>query len=80
MAGFGYSKGTANMDMLGNYTVGFVDNTNISLNDPISIEQTYTGTHGVVGIRFSFFVLKTFVQYTIQEYNTLNFGVSFSFR
>ena len=80
MAGFGYSKGTANMDMLGNYTVGLVNNTNTSLKDPISIEQTYTGTHAVAGIRFSFFMLKTFVQYTIQEYNTVNFGVSFSFR
>ena len=80
MAGFGYSKGTANMDMLGNYTVGLVDNTNLSLKDPISIEQTYTGTHAVAGVRFSFFMLKTFVQYTIQEYNTVNFGVSFSFR
>lgn len=80
MAGFGYTKGTANMDMLGNYTVGYANGTNISLKDPISIEQTYTGTHAVAGVRFSFFMLRTFIQYTIQEYNTVNFGVSFSFR
>ena len=76
VAGIGFGKGDVTMLMLGNYA-----SINPSLpKDPIHIENTYTGSHAMVGLRANLLFLKIFANYTLQEYNTLNAGVSFSFR
>ena len=48
--------------------------------DPLSSEKTYTGTHAMIGARANLLFLKIFANYTLQEFNTLNVGVSVSFR
>lgn len=80
VGGFGYSKGDAAMAMLGNYEVSFADATTETFKDPLKSENTYKGTHATVGLRANLLFLKIFANYTLQEFNTLNAGVSFSFR
>ncbi|NCG04514.1 MAG: hypothetical protein GWO82_04190 [Bacteroidetes bacterium] len=80
VGGFGYGKGDVNFDMLGDYTISLVDGTSKSLNNPISFENSYTGTNAMIGVRANLAFIKLFANYTLQEFNTLNAGVSFSFR
>jgi hypothetical protein len=80
VGGFGYGKGDASMQMLGNYEISLADMTTRSLKDPLKSENTYTGTHALIGLRANLLFLKIFANYTLQEFNTLNAGVSFSFR
>lgn len=76
VGGIGYGKGDVTMLMLGNYTS---INPNLP-KDPININNTYTGSHAMIGLRANLLFLKLFANYTLQEFNTLNAGVSFSFR
>jgi hypothetical protein len=76
VGGFGYGKGDVTFAMLGDYSS---INPNIP-KDPLRSEQSYTGTHAVIGLRANLLFLKLFANYTIQEFNTLNFGLSVSFR
>lgn len=76
VGGFGYGKGDVTFAMLGDYSS---INPNIP-KDPLKSEQSYTGTHAVIGLRANLLFLKLFANYTIQEFNTLNFGLSVSFR
>ena len=80
VGGFGYGKGDVNFDMLGDYTISLADGTSKSLNNPISFENSYTGTNAMIGVRANLAFIKLFANYTLQEFNTLNAGVSFSFR
>lgn len=76
VGGFGYGKGDASMKMLGDYSDKFPGTPK----DPLKSENTYTGTHALIGLRANLLFLKIFANYTLQEFNTLNAGVSFSFR
>lgn len=80
VGGFGYGKGNASMAMLGNYEVSLASSATKTLKDPLKSENTYTGTHAMVGLRANLLFLKIFANYTLQEFNSLNAGVSFSFR
>ena len=76
MAGFGYSNGDVAFNMLGDYSTIYPGTPK----DPLSSEKSYSGAHGLVGLRANLLFLKIFANYTLQEFNTLNVGVSISFR
>jgi hypothetical protein len=76
VGGLGYGKGDVTLAMLGDYSS---INPNIA-KDPLKSEQTYTGTHALIGLRANLLFLKLFANYTFQEFNTLNLGLSVSFR
>ena len=76
VGGFGYGKGDANIQLLGDYSADYPGTTK----DPINTEDTYSGTHAMVGVRANLAFIKLFANYTLQEFKTLNAGVSFSFR
>ncbi len=80
VGGFGYGKGDVAFDMLGDYTISFADGTSKTLSNPLGSESSYTGTHAMIGARVNLLFLKIFANYTLQEFNTLNAGVSVSFR
>ena len=80
VGGIGYGKGDVAFDMLGDYTITLADGTSKSLSDPLKSEKAYTGTHAMIGARVNLLFLKIFANYTLQEFNTLNVGVSISFR
>ena len=80
VGGFGYGKGNVAFDMLGDYTITLANGTSKPLSDPLSSEKAYTGTHAMIGARANLLFLKIFANYTLQEFNTLNIGVSVSFR
>ena len=80
VGGFGYGKGNVAFDMLGDYTITLANGTSKPLSDPLSSEKAYTGTHAMIGARANLLFLKIFANYTLQEFNTLNAGVSISFR
>jgi hypothetical protein len=78
--GIGYGKGDVSFAMLGDYNISLLDGSTKTLTDPLSSDQAYTGTHALIGLRANLLFLKLFANYTIQEFNTLNLGVSVSFR
>ena len=80
MGGFGYGKGDAAFDMLGDYTISLADGTSKTRSNPLSSDKSYTGTHAMIGARANLLFLKIFANYTLQEFNTLNVGVSVNFR
>lgn len=80
VGGFGYGKGDTVFNMLGDYTIPLADGTSKILSDPLKSEKEYTGTHAMIGARANLFFLKIFANYTLHEFNTLNVGVSLSFR
>ncbi len=80
VGGYGYGKGDASMQMLGNYNITLADGTTKTLTDPLKSQNTYTGTHAMLGLRANVLFLRIFANYTFQEFNTLNLGASISFR
>lgn len=80
MGGLGYGRGNAAFNMLGSYDIQLANATTKTLKDPLSSENTYTGMHAMIGARANLLFLKIFANYTLQEFNTLNLGVSFNFR
>ena len=80
VGGIGYGKGNVAFDMLGDYTITLANGTSKPLSDPLKSEKAYTGTHAMIGARANLLFLKIFANYTLQEFNTLNAGVSISFR
>ena len=80
VGGFGYGKGDVAFDMLGDYTISLVDGTSKTLFNPLGSKRSYTGTHAMIGARVNLLFLKIFANYTLQGFNTLNAGVSVSFR
>ena len=80
VGGIGYGKGNVAFDMLGDYSITLDDGTQKKLTDPLKSDKDYTGTHAMIGARANLLFLKIFVNYTLQEFNTLNVGLSVSFR
>ena len=80
VGGIGYGNGNVAFDMLGDYSITLADGTQKKLTDPLKSDKDYTGTHAMIGARANLLFLKIFVNYTLQEFNTLNVGLSVSFR
>ncbi|WP_299107448.1 DUF6588 family protein [uncultured Tenacibaculum sp.] len=84
--GVGYNGGTTNLDMLGDYTLTYQTNTTPSVqvqetvSNPLSINNSAGGFNATAGARLSLGFFKIFGSYTLQEQNTLNAGMAFSFR
>lgn len=81
----GYGTGNAKLNVLGDYTATYdVDGTSeritATLKDPINQEFNAGSMRATVGTRLSLGFFKIFADYTLQEYNTVNAGIAFSFR
>jgi hypothetical protein len=81
--GFGYIGGSSSLDIAGRYELQYSDGltsyTRI-LNNPINLDYDVSGFTTTIGARLSLGIFKIFGSYTLQEYNTLNAGISFSIR
>ena len=81
--GLGYISGSSSLSLNGRYELEYQDGLvtyNRILNDPLSLDYDVSGFTTTVGARFSLGFFKIFGSYTLQEYNTANLGVAFSFR
>ncbi len=84
--GIGYSSGSSELRTSGTIT-GVYDTGLAAPNDtatrtinPVSVNFDASGFTTTVGARLSLGFFKIFGSYTLQEYNTLNAGISFGFR
>jgi len=90
--GLGYNGGKSTLDLLGNYTlyydgtvpasIGLPNNTATvtdNISNPLSIETNVNTFNATIGTRISLGFFKIFGSYTLQEYNTINAGIAFSF-
>lgn len=84
--GVGYNTGNVKLNMLGDYTLTYDTNNpaiptvSESITDPLSIKKSSGSFNTTIGARLSLGFFKIFGSYTLQEYNTLNAGIAFSFR
>ncbi len=86
-AGLGYVAGDASTTVKGNYSYNVLDNLGVqtggtvNVTDPIDIDYKLNGgVKATLGMRLNLAWFKIFADYSIQEYNTLNAGLAFSFR
>ncbi|MCD9609831.1 DUF6588 family protein [Tenacibaculum maritimum] len=82
--GIGYGAGNANININGTYDLTYNINgggTQVEVaKDPIRQKFNANSFRGTIGTRLSLGFFKIFADYTLQEYNTLNAGIAFSFR
>jgi len=88
--GLGYSAGSASVKIKGTYefdydikdTLGNVINTvNEEVTDPIDVNYKMNKQlKATLGMRLNISVFKIFADYSIQDYGTLNAGISLSFK
>lgn len=78
--GVGYSGGSSNLKMLGEYELDYISGTQIVLNDPVDLDFDASGFRTTIGARLSLGFFKIFADYTLQEYNTISAGIALSFR
>jgi Family of unknown function (DUF6588) len=85
--GIGYSGGTSELNMNGTYNLEFEtglpapNNTKQKvLTNPLNLDFKANGLRTTLGTRLSLGFFKIFVDYTVQEYNTLSTGIAFSIR
>ncbi len=86
-AGLGYVGGDASTQVKGTYTYTIQDNlgvptgSSVNIVDPIDIDYKLDkGLKATLGARLNIAWFKIFADYSIQDYNTLNAGIAFSFR
>lgn len=86
-AGLGYVAGDASTIIKGNYKYNVLDvlgnqtGNTITIIDPIDIKYKMdNGIKATIGTRLNIAWFKIFADYSIQEYNTLNAGIAFSFK
>ncbi|CAM1334890.1 DUF6588 family protein [Tenacibaculum aestuariivivum] len=86
--GLGYNGGVTKLNMKGDtdFIAKYSDNTtgktvkeNLGRN-PLSLSTNSGGFNATIGTRLSLGFFKIFGSYTLQEYNTINAGIAFSFR
>ncbi len=77
--GLGYITGTAETDLLGDYTVGF-GSLSQTVTDPFSLTENVGGVTANVGTKLKLGFFRLNVDYTIAEFNTLTAGINFGFR
>ena len=85
--GFGYNRGSSSFNMSGNYNGVFetglpTPNNTITqvLVLPSNLDFNSNGMTATIGTRLSLGFFKIYGSYALQEYNTANLGVAFSFR
>ncbi|MGS2764233.1 DUF6588 family protein [Sinomicrobium sp. M5D2P9] len=81
----GYSGGTSKLNVLGSYDVdyevaGGVYTHTQTFTDPIALKYSVGSMRAGLGARINLAFFKIFAEYTLQEYNMLTGGISFSFR
>ena len=89
-AGIGYASGNATFKVKGNYEFdfnkldqfgNFLSNESITVTNPISTKfKVDKSIKATLGMRLNIAWFKIFADYSIQEYNTINAGIAFSFR
>ena len=77
--GIGYGSGESTLKMLGDYTLRYGIRSR-TISDPINSKFNASGMRTTLGTRLSLGFFKIFGSYTLQEYNTANLGIAFSFR
>lgn len=84
--GLGFDNFKTNLDMLGQYDIR-IPGTDVgsgetvqTINDPVTLAAKHNGFRATVGARLKLAILTLHGTYTLQEYNTLNVGLGFSFR
>tara|TARA_R110002126_G_scaffold77796_1_gene193886 strand:+ start:3716 stop:4756 length:1041 start_codon:yes stop_codon:yes gene_type:complete len=85
--GFGFNSGSSSFNMSGNYTgvfdTGFpAPNATVTetLVVPSNLDFNSSGMTATIGARLSLGFFKIYGSYALQEYNTANLGIAFSFR
>ncbi|HAO15546.1 MAG TPA: hypothetical protein DDE71_08310 [Tenacibaculum sp.] len=84
--GIGYNGGDLRLNTLGNYTLNYntsingAPNVEESITDPFSIKTNSGSMNATIGARVSLGFFKLYGSYSLQEYNTINAGIAFSFR
>ena len=81
--GFGYVAGSSSLSLAGRYELQYSDGLNNFtkvLNDPLNLDYDVSGFRSTIGARLSLGFFKLYGSYTLQEFNTANLGVAFSFR
>ncbi|WP_339659205.1 DUF6588 family protein [uncultured Polaribacter sp.] len=83
--GFGYSSGSSNLKISGQYVGKFTDDTTQqtrtkTLEIPSDFNFESKGLRTTAGLRLSLGFLKIFGAYTLQEYNTFTLGAAISIR
>ncbi|OSY87255.1 hypothetical protein WH52_12400 [Tenacibaculum holothuriorum] len=86
--GVGFNTGSADLKMTGNYTGTYQytpagGGTSIPVTEnlsPPSLSFNSSGLKATIGTRLSLGFFKIFADYSLQEYNTVNAGIAFSFR
>jgi hypothetical protein len=85
--GFGYNGGNSDLRVLGTYDLEYQtgqpapnDTVTETVTDPLNLRFNANGFKTTIGARLSLGFFKIFGSYTIQEFNTINGGIAFSFR
>jgi len=84
--GVGYNGGNTKLSMLGDYTLTYqtgnvlVPTVQDQVTDPLSLKSSTGSFNATIGTRLSLGFFKIFGSYTMQEYNSVNAGIAFSFR
>jgi hypothetical protein len=87
--GLGYNNGSSTIKLKGQYDLTYdLEDSNganlgtveESINNPVNLDFEANGMRATVGARLNLAFFKMFADYTIQEYNTANVGIAFSFR
>ncbi len=87
--GLGYNNGSSSLRFKGDYNLTYdienQDGTNIgtvseTISNPINLDFEANGMRATIGTRLNLAFFKLFADYTLQEYNTANLGIAFSFR
>ncbi|PQJ82648.1 DUF6588 family protein [Polaribacter glomeratus] len=78
--GIGYGSGNSTLKMTGDYTLNYNALVSRTITDPIDSSFDAGSFRTTAGLRLSLGFFKLYGSYTLQEYNTANLGVAFSFR
>ena len=77
--GVGYGTGNSSLAMTGDYTLNYGLQSR-TITDPLDSDFDAGSFRATAGVRFSLGFFKLFADYTLQEFNTINAGIAFSFR
>ena len=77
--GFGYSEGTSNTGLRGEYTINEGILAGETLTDPYSIETKTSGMRGTVGANLNLGIFSINADYTIAEFDNLSVGLNLKF-
>ena len=86
--GVGYNGGSTDLDLKGDSFVANYESSTIPSiivredlgKNPLSLSTSTGGFNATIGTRLSLGFFKIFGSYTMQEYNSVNAGIAFSFR